>query len=100
MEKIHILSCNKPLDATSVVFARKDRCLETRQDMKPRVLFLLNVVIKKDPHKRTIFLHIYFAQDGVDEGLARLLVSVKSPSWSNLWYSCTPDKEILDLTLG
>ena len=46
-EKIHILSCNKPLDATRVVFARKDRGWETRQDMKPRILFLLSVVIKK-----------------------------------------------------
>ena len=46
-KNIHILSCNKPRDATPVVFARKDRGWETRQDMKPRVLFPLSVVTKK-----------------------------------------------------
>ena len=38
---------NKPLDATPLVFAHKDRGWETRQDMKPHVLFLISVVIQK-----------------------------------------------------
>ena len=46
------LSCNKPLDATPVIFARRDRGWETWQDIKSWVLFLLSVVIKKKKKKK------------------------------------------------